>query len=79
MTVKERRENGTKIVCYCKAESDAKSIETYGELLCKMLRSAGVHRGVLGAQEHFEVVVEGKGFTSTCRTDLIRRRLRALR
>jgi hypothetical protein len=45
-------------VCYCKAESDAKNIETYGDLLCKMLRSGGVHRGVLGAQEHFEVVVE---------------------
>lgn len=61
MTVRERRENGTKIVCYCKAESDAKNIETYGELLCEMLRSEGVHRGVLGAQEHFEVVVKGNG------------------
>jgi hypothetical protein len=60
-TERERRENGTKIVCYCKAESDAKNIETYGDLLCKMLRSGGAYRGVPGAQEHFEVVVEGRG------------------
>jgi hypothetical protein len=61
MTVRGRRENGTKVLCYCKAESDAKSIETYGELLCEALRSEGVHRGALGAREYFEVVVKGKG------------------